>query len=495
MGSIDVDVKVSSPLTRRRLVTNLIQTGMAAGIASVATAGCLQQRQSKAPVELTWYSWGPQYPLQWTLGPGSNQRFAGFSRPAGQGAGQPTPVPPEKVLEQQISSFIADRTDLKVKVITEQPNRYHEKLFALATAGQVPDVMAYDGPQAMSLIRGKALYNLSKLQGSKTRAFLQNFHGAYVDASSYRGKLYGVPYQSRQLVLYVNKTAFGGLSLPPVDWGNPNWTWVNFLEKASALTHRTIGGGFRQFGTLLTGRPMWASLIRQNDGVEFNREMSRSQYDSPEVFEAIQWAADLINRYRVAPNEQQNPNFRNWNFDAGAVAMWVWYQHTIPLLNQRITEFDWDVYPLPMNKRAATYADWGYLSMSANTVDLDRSWELLRFLTSPEGDQQALREGIAGTIQRGTEPMYLVGSGEVKNKAAAIQAAQQPFAYRPQHEAWDKIQSLIDFYLKPVWNGQEKAAYACRELRPILDAVLADLERSSSSGVGGGEGQAEADGE
>jgi multiple sugar transport system substrate-binding protein len=485
-----VDVRVAPPPTRRRLLSSLAVLGGVAGTSALGASGCVQRQQSRAPIELSWYSWGPLYPAQWTLGPGLNPRQVGFQRPPGSALpGQPTPVPPEKVLEQQIAAFTADRPDIAVKVMTEQPNRYHEKLAALAAAGKIPDVVAYDGPQAMGLIRSKALYNLTRLQGGKTRAFLQNFPTGYLDASAYRGKLYGIPYQSRQMVLYVNKTAFGGLSLPPQDWANPNWTWVHFLEKASALTHRTIGGGFRQFGSLLTGRPMWAAFIRQNGGTEFNREMSRSQYDSPEVYEAVQWTADLIHRYRVAPNELQNPGGRNWNFDMGTVAMWPWYQHSIPIVNQRVLDFDWDIYPLPMNRRAATYADWGYLSMSANVVDVDRAWELIRFLTSPDGDFLALREGVTGPIQRGSEPMYLIGSGDVKNKAAAIQAAHQPFAFRPQHESWDRIQALLDFYLKPVWSGEQKASYACRELRPVLDGVLADLERSRTS-VGGEAGDA-----
>jgi len=138
-----------------------------------------------------------------------------------------------------------------------------------------------------------------------------------------------------------------------------------------------------------------------------------------------------------------------------------------------------------MAKRAATYAEWGYLSISANTVDVDRAWELLSFLSSPAGDGQALRDGIAGPIQRGTEPHYMIGSSAAKNKAAAIQAAQQPMSVRPQHDAWDQITALLDFYLAPVWRGEQKAIYACRELRVVVDGVLTGLESAKGPAVGG----------
>lgn len=449
-------------------------------LGTAALAGCAQ-RPTKVPVTLSWYTWGPEYPIQWTTGPGLNPRFRSF----GGNSPQSTPVPPERVLEQQVSALMADRTDMTLKIMTEQPARYHDKLKALATAGQLPDVVAYDGPNATQLIRANLLYHLGRLQGGKNRAFLQSFPTSYLDASSYRGKLYGVPYQSRQLVLYINKTAFGGVTLPPAEWGNPNWTWAHFLERASALTQRVFGGGYRQFGTLVTGRPMWAALIRQNAGQEFNREFSRSHYDTPETYEAIQWAADLVERYHVAPTELQNPNGNNWNFDNGNVAMWIWYQHSVPTVAQRVfSNFDWDIYPLPMNRKTATYADWGYLSISANTVDVDRAWELVSFLAGPEGDALGLRDGVAAPIQRGTEPGFLIGSSAAKNKAAAIQAVQQPFVSRVQHEAWDQVASLQNFYLRQVFAGAQKAFYACRELRLAVDGVLAGLETPKAPAVG-----------
>jgi ABC-type glycerol-3-phosphate transport system substrate-binding protein len=455
--------------------------GLAAALGAAAT-GCGQQI-NRAPVEISWFSWGPEYPVQWTVGPGLNPKV----RIGGPGFGaqpQATPVPAEQVLAQQIAAFTAERDDITVKIMTERQDKYNDKLLALASVDQMPDVAAYDAPQALTLIKQNVLYQLSRLQGASNRSFLQGFPASYMEASNYRGKVYGVPYQSRQLVLYVNKSLFQGLTLPPTEWNSPSWTWASFLEKASALTQRTFNGGTRQFGTLLTGRPMWASLIRQNGGTEFNREVSRSYYDTPEVYEALQWAADLVWRYRVAPNDQQNPAGASFNFDSGNVAMWMWYQHTVPLVNQRVyTTFDWDIYPLPSNRKSATYAEWGYLSISANTADVDRSWDLLRFVCGPEGDALALRDGVAGPIQRGTEPFFLTGAGG-KNKAAVIQAVQQQTATRPLHDAWPQIDSLLTFYLRQVWSGNEKALYAGRDLRQAVDGVLSGLESPSGPAVG-----------
>jgi ABC-type glycerol-3-phosphate transport system substrate-binding protein len=147
-----------------------------------------------------------------------------------------------------------------------------------------------------------------------------------------------------------------------------------------------------------------------------------------------------------------------------------------------------------MNRKAATYAEWGYLSIAAKTADVDRAWELVRFLAGSDGDAQALRDGVAGPIQKGSEPRFMTGSGASKNKAAAIQAAQQPIAIQPLHDAWDQIRSLQDFYLSPVWAGNEKAVYATRALRQVVDGVLAGLETPKQPAVGNSGGDAGAAG-
>ena len=483
----DTSNQPETVVTRRVFARRLVTGTVAATVPTVAGAATCGHPTTKPPTSLTWYSWGPEYPLPFTAGPGLNTRvnwmqvanqFAAVASGASgntiptPGTGSATPVPTDKLLEQQIEGFVAEHNGLTVKVSTERFDRYHEKLSTFAAAGMLPDVIAYDGANALPLLKAGALYPLQRLQGSTGLAFLAGYQPGYIESSMYRGRLYGLPYQARNLVLYVNKSMFSGMSLPPSTWGTPDWTWARFLEVAGQLTRRVAGGGYRQMGTLLTGRPFWASLIRQNGAAEFSKDLSRSRYAEPVVHEALQWASDLVWRYGVAPSEQQNPNGQAFTFDGGTVAMWVWYQHAIPLLSTRNLGFDWDVYPLPSSRQAATYADWSFVSMNTNTTEVDAAWDLMRYLAGPDGDQRALRTGIAAPVVRGSEVRFMTGAAATRNRAAAIQASQQPLAVRPLHESWVQLTGLIDYYLRPVWTGQERAAYAARDLSKALDAVL-----------------------
>lgn len=494
------NLPIAAPgVTRRALGRRVALAFAAAVVPTVAGAATCGKATVKKPSRITWISWGPEYPLPFTAGPGLNTRVnwmqvAGQFAAVAAGNAIPTPgpttgtlVPTDKLLEQQIEGFVAEREGLTVAVATERFDRYHDKLSTLAAAAMLPDIVVYDGATALPLLKAGSFYPLQRLQDAAGRAFLGSYQPGYLESSAYRGRLFGLPYQVRNLVLYVNKSLFAGTSLPPTTWGSPDWTWARFLEMAGQLTRRA-GGGYRQMGTILTGRPFWASLIRQNGAAEFTREMSRSRYAEPEVQEALQWASDLVWRYGVAPSEKQNPNGQSFTFDGGTVAMWVWYQHAVPLLSTRNLGFEWDLFPLPSSRQPATYADWSFVSMNASTMEVDASWELMRFLAGPDGDQRALRTGIAAPVVRGSEARFMTGAAASRNRAAAVQATHQALAVRPLHESWAQITSLIDYYLRPVWAGQERAAYAARDLARALDGVLSGVGLGESAVGGGPEG-------
>ena len=91
----------------------------------------------------------------------------------------------------------------------------------------------------------------------------------------------------------------------PVALPADGWTWDDLLATAQKLTVKDSAGKVTQWGiqlpaTWTTGFEYWVaaaggSLISQ-DGKSFAGYM-----DSPEVVRAVQFYADLYNKYKVAP--------------------------------------------------------------------------------------------------------------------------------------------------------------------------------------------------
>ncbi|NDE75612.1 MAG: hypothetical protein EB039_06035, partial [Proteobacteria bacterium] len=135
--------------TRRSLMRLGAMTSSLALLPAVMGASACGRQVEKVPVTLKWYSWGPELPLPFTAGPGINNRlnwnqvagqFASAAASAGgavptPGTGNPTPVPTDKLLEQQISTFTSEREDVNVTIMTERFDRYNDKLMAFAASG------------------------------------------------------------------------------------------------------------------------------------------------------------------------------------------------------------------------------------------------------------------------------------------------------------------------------------------------------------------------
>ena len=304
-----------------------------------------------------------------------------------------------------------------------------------------------------------------------------------MEASSYRGKLFGVPYQSRQLVLYVNKSLFQGLSLP-LGVGQPQLDVGALPGEGHGPHPARLRRGYPPVRNPGHRAPLLGVLIRQNGGQEFNREMSRSFYDAPEAHEALQWAADLDlalpgGAERAAePQRQQLQLRQRQRGDVGLVPA----LHP-PRLAAGLHQLRLGHLP-PPQQEAGDLRGLGLPSLSANPVDVDRAWEFLRFLAGPEGDALALREGVAGPLQRGTEPVFPHRRrGDEQGGGDPGHAAGHGHPSPARGLGPDRL-SAVSFYLRGVFAGNEKASTPAGTCVRWWTGSLAGLEAPKAPAVG-----------
>ena len=123
-----------------------------------------------------------------------------------------------------------------------------------------------------------------------------------LDPGKVDGKQYLLPKDYSPLAVYYNKKLFDAATVP---YPKDGWTWDDLLATAQKLTMKDAAGKVTQWGIQLpaawtTGFEYWVaaaggSLISK-DGKSFIGAM-----DSPEVARAVQFYADLYNKYQVAP--------------------------------------------------------------------------------------------------------------------------------------------------------------------------------------------------
>ena len=210
-----------------------------------------------------------------------------------------------------------------------------------------------------------------------------------VDFLSVEGETWAIPVGIDIDVMYFNKDLFDQKNVPYPDTG---WDWDDFLGYALSI-HEPEGDKDRIFGyTTISSHQDVYSLIYQHGGTLFDDVQNPTEptFNDPATVEAVEFFADLIHSYNVAPTPAQARSqfgsnryaFENGILN-GSIAMW-----SSPL-SQRggYSEgfkwlFNWGVAVLPRDVFAFTpsWVEDGY-AISAETNHPDECWALLNFFS------------------------------------------------------------------------------------------------------------------
>src|SRR5512139_1957926 len=134
------------------------------------------------------------------------------------------------------------------------------------------------------------------------QAWLKAFYPALMMNGTYKGKVYGIPFQRSTIVLYWNKEAFKEAGLDP-EKAPANW---NEMERMAAkVVKKHASGNVTRWGVMVpsTGDPylMFQAFARQNGQDLMNRDGNATNYAHPDVIAALEYWRDLGARHKVMP--------------------------------------------------------------------------------------------------------------------------------------------------------------------------------------------------
>ena len=133
-----------------------------------------------------------------------------------------------EILRKVISDFEYENPDIKVRFM-HIPQNYFQKIHLLFASNTAPDVIFMNNQYLPIYANAGVLEDL-------TNDFdFSKFYPQTVKALSWEGKIYAVPRDVSNLVIFYNKDIFDKYNIP---YPNPNWTIQDFLIIAEKLTHR-----------------------------------------------------------------------------------------------------------------------------------------------------------------------------------------------------------------------------------------------------------------
>jgi multiple sugar transport system substrate-binding protein len=384
-----------------------------------------------------------------------------------------------------VDEFRRRHPDIKVRPVLSGPG-VMQQLSTFCAGGKCPDVlMAWELTYAELAARG-VLLDLNTML-AKDKAFATELKsdsiGALYDTFTFNGAQYVLPEQWSGNYLFYNKQLFAaaGVPAPPTTWDKP-WTFAQLLDTATALTKRAGSGRATQWGFVNTWWSYYsAGLFAMNNGVQWStpqKNPTHMNFDNDAFIEAVQFYADLANKYKVAPDASEVQSMSTPDlFAAGkaAIALGGHYRYQTFI---RAEGLDFDVASLPtgpaLPKGHAARSNIGStgLAISASSQRKEQAWEFVKFATGPVG--QAIIGETCLFVPVLRSALDSAGFAKAHHRIGNLAVLTTGPAHSeglPVTPAWEKIVALMDREFGPVLRGSRPAT-SLTGLSHDVDEVL-----------------------
>jgi sn-glycerol 3-phosphate transport system substrate-binding protein len=218
------------------------------------------------------------------------------------------------------------------------------------------------------------------------KAWLKAFYPSLMMNGTYKGKVYGIPFQRSTIVLYWNKAAFKEAGLDP-EKAPANWN--EMARMAAKLVKKDASGNVTRWGVMVpsTGYPYWMfqAFARQNGHDLMNPEGNRTNYAHPDVIAALQYWRDLGAKHKVMPEGTVEWGTLRQQFTEGKTAM-MWHTTGNLTAVKSSATFPFGVAMLPASKQRGSPTGGGnfYLFKKATPEERKASLAFVKWLTAPE---------------------------------------------------------------------------------------------------------------
>lgn len=287
------------------------------------------------------------------------------------------------ILKPILSEFEKENPDIKIDFM-HIPQNYFQKLHLLFASNTAPDVVFLNNQYLPVYV------NAGKLEDITDYNLVdQNFYPKAVEAMSRNGKIYAVPRDISNLVIFYNKDIFDKNNLP---YPNETTTFNNFLTLAKAATDHEKG----IFGISFEEDPLFYLPYLMSEGGGLLSDDGKTEIlNTPESQNGLNFYADLRNKYHVAPMQSESASATMAQmFLQGKLAMHLSGRWLVPKYRES-ADFDWDVAPFPKGTKGSIVPlDASGWAISADSKHKEEAARLIKFLSSKENLELFSESGL-----------------------------------------------------------------------------------------------------
>ena len=349
-----------------------------------------------------------------------------------------------------IAEFEKANPDIKVKRTTFAFADLSKSILQGSVGGQVPDVAVVDVVDNQNFASLGMLKDLSN-DGINKSDFFDGPWSSVV----YEGKTYGIPLNSNNLALYYNKQMLKDAGVEvPTDWaslkdvakkttkGDVKGIAISAVKSESA-TFQILPFVWQTGGDLKDYATSGATALAYLRGLIDDGSMS-----------------EAVSNYTQEDARTQ--------FITGKSAMMIngpWELATLT----KDAQFDWDVAPLPKDKRAATSMGGENVVVMNGAKQSDAAVKLAKYLTSAEG-AKIYCDGSGQLSSRPDLKGKLKLSEDAKNKVFESQLADAHA--RAYGKDYPKISEAIQLSMQEALTGASTPEAAAKKAADSINPLL-----------------------
>lgn len=281
-----------------------------------------------------------------------------------------------------VKAFEEKNPDIKVEFMQIPEAEYSQKLRSMAMTGTAPDVLCLWEADLADFVRAGWVLSLDAYIKESKELSLDDFIPAVKQLMELQGSLYGLPWCFATEIAYYNKDLFdkAGVAYPGMDW-----TWEDFENIAKKLTVESEGKVVQWGCDAIGFQGLWYSLAGTFGDKIVDQEGRFSMGSGTREF-LNRWVA-LTNAKVVASPQVTTSGVVSADlFMAGKAAM-AFNGSWMTSVYKDITDFSWDIMPLPKAKRSYSTLHTGFFAINARSEAKDAVWKFIEFCMSEEGQE------------------------------------------------------------------------------------------------------------
>ena len=283
------------------------------------------------------------------------------------------------ILKPILEDFEKDNPNINVEFL-HIPQNYFQKIHLLFASNTAPDVVFINNQYLPIYANAGVLEDLSPYSDDLG---YRDFYNKSLQALTWKGKVYAVPRDVSNLVIFYNKNLFNKYNVP---YPHKNWTFKEFVDISKKLTHRPD-----VFGISFEEDPLFFLPYLTSEGGGFEKDILNDKTN----YEALNFYAGLRTKHHVAPLKEESASATMAQmFLQGKLAMHLSGRWLVPKYRQE-AKFDWDVVEFPKGKKGSVVpldaSGWAIAKASKHKKE---ALMLIKYLSSKESSEKFTASGL-----------------------------------------------------------------------------------------------------